>query len=88
VADIIEANLEEFALVETITDQLIMQYASKNLNPVTMKLGGKSPNIFFNSVMDADDAFLDKVIERAVLFDFNQGEVYLSFSIISSRGSL
>ena len=88
VADIIEANLEEFALVETITGQLIMQYASKNLNPVTMKLGGKSPNIFFNSVMDADDAFLDKVIERAVIFDFNQGEVYLSFSIISSRGSL
>ena len=75
VADIIEANLEEFALVETITGQLIMQYASKNLNPVTMELGGKSPNIFFNSVMDADDAFLDKAIEGAVLFAFNQGEV-------------
>ena len=45
---------------ETTTGQLIMQYASKNLNPVTMELGGKSPNIFFNSVMDEDDTFLDK----------------------------
>ncbi|CAI8217602.1 MAG: aldehyde dehydrogenase [Flavobacteriaceae bacterium] len=60
---------------ETTTGQLIMQYASKNLNPVTMELGGKSPNIFFNSVMDQDDAFLDKAIEGAVLFAFNQGEV-------------
>ncbi len=60
---------------ETTTGQLIMQYASKNLNPVTMELGGKSPNIFFNSVMDEDDAFLDKAIEGAVLFAFNQGEV-------------
>lgn len=60
---------------ETTTGQLIMQYASKNLNPVTMELGGKSPNIFFNSVMDEDDAYLDKAIEGAVLFAFNQGEV-------------
>ncbi|WP_268225461.1 aldehyde dehydrogenase family protein [Sinomicrobium oceani] len=60
---------------ETTTGQLIMQYASKNLNPVTMELGGKSPNIFFNSVMDADDDYLDKAIEGAVLFAFNQGEV-------------
>lgn len=60
---------------ETTTGQLIMQYASKNLNPVTMELGGKSPNIFFNSVMDHDDDFLDKCIEGAVLFAFNQGEV-------------
>ena len=60
---------------ETTTGQLIMQYASKNLNPVTMELGGKSPNIFFSSVMDKDDAFLDKAIEGAVLFAFNQGEV-------------
>ena len=60
---------------ETTTGQLIMQYASKNLNPVTMELGGKSPNIFFNSVMDSDDAYLDKAIEGAVLFAFNQGEV-------------
>ncbi len=60
---------------ETTTGQLIMQYASKNLIPVTMELGGKSPNIFFNSVMDHDDAFLDKCVEGAVLFAFNQGEV-------------
>lgn len=60
---------------ETTTGQLIMQYASKNLNPVTMELGGKSPNIFFNSIMDHDDDFLDKCIEGAVLFAFNQGEV-------------
>jgi aldehyde dehydrogenase len=60
---------------ETTTGQLIMQYASKNLNPVTMELGGKSPNLFFNSIMDHDDDFLDKCIEGAVLFAFNQGEV-------------
>ncbi|MDD3356356.1 MAG: aldehyde dehydrogenase family protein [Dysgonamonadaceae bacterium] len=60
---------------ETTTGQLIMQYASKNVNPVTMELGGKCPNIFFNSVMDEDDAFLDKAIEGAVSFAFNKGEV-------------
>ena len=60
---------------ETTTGQLIMQYASKNLNPVTVELGGKSPNIFFNSVMDHDDDYLDKAVEGAVLFAFNQGEV-------------
>ncbi|MDR9401306.1 MAG: aldehyde dehydrogenase family protein [Psychroflexus sp.] len=60
---------------ETTTGQLIMQYASKNLNPVTMELGGKSPNIFFNSVMDEDDDFLDKCVEGAVMFALNQGEV-------------
>ncbi|NJY61783.1 aldehyde dehydrogenase [Salinimicrobium sp. CDJ15-81-2] len=60
---------------ETTTGQLIMQYASKNLHPVTMELGGKSPNVFFSSIMDHDDEFLDKCIEGAVLFAFNQGEV-------------
>lgn len=60
---------------ETTTGQLIIQYASKNLNPVTLELGGKSPNIFFSSVMDHDDEYLDKAIEGAVLFAFNQGEV-------------
>lgn len=67
---------------ETTTGQLIMQYASKNLNPVTMELGGKSPNIFFNSVMDEDDAFFDKCLEGAVMFAFNQGEVCTSPSRI------
>ncbi|WP_339701921.1 aldehyde dehydrogenase family protein [uncultured Marixanthomonas sp.] len=60
---------------ETTTGQLIMQYASKNIIPVTLELGGKSPNIFFKSIMDEDDDFLDKAIEGAVLFAFNQGEV-------------
>jgi len=60
---------------ETTTGRLIMQYASENLIPVTMELGGKSPNIFFSSVMDADDEFFDKAIEGAVMFALNQGEV-------------
>jgi aldehyde dehydrogenase len=60
---------------ETTTGRLIMQYASENLIPVTMELGGKSPNIFFQSVADADDAFFDKAIEGAVMFALNQGEV-------------
>lgn len=60
---------------ETTTGRLIMQYASENLIPVTLELGGKSPNIFFNSVMDADDAFFDKCLEGAALFALNQGEV-------------
>ncbi|HTJ15083.1 MAG TPA: aldehyde dehydrogenase family protein [Dinghuibacter sp.] len=60
---------------ETTTGRLIMQYASENLVPVTMELGGKSPNVFFPSVMDEDDDFLDKAIEGAVLFALNQGEV-------------
>jgi len=48
---------------ETTTGRLIMQYASENIIPVTLELGGKSPNIFFNDVMDADDAFFDKCLE-------------------------
>jgi aldehyde dehydrogenase len=60
---------------ETTTGRLIMQYASENLIPVTMELGGKSPNIFFESVADKDDEFFDKAIEGAVLFALNQGEV-------------
>ncbi|MFM1998695.1 MAG: hypothetical protein RL204_642 [Bacteroidota bacterium] len=60
---------------ETTTGRLIMQYASENLIPVTMELGGKSPNIFFESVADHDDDFFDKAVEGAVLFALNQGEV-------------
>lgn len=60
---------------ETTTGRLIMQYASENLVPVTMELGGKSPNIFFESVTAADDAFFDKAVEGAVMFALNQGEV-------------
>ena len=60
---------------ETTTGRLIMQYASENLIPVTMELGGKSPNIFFKSVAEADDEFFDKAVEGAVMFALNQGEV-------------
>ncbi|RKZ38364.1 MAG: aldehyde dehydrogenase [Gammaproteobacteria bacterium] len=60
---------------ETTTGRLIMQYAAENIIPVTLELGGKSPNIFFESVMAENDNFLDKAIEGLVLFAFNQGEV-------------
>ncbi|WP_230655891.1 acetaldehyde dehydrogenase ExaC [Psychrobacter sp. I-STPA10] len=60
---------------ETTTGRLIMQYASENIIPVTLELGGKSPNIFFEDVMDADDDYLDKAIEGLVMFALNQGEV-------------
>jgi aldehyde dehydrogenase len=60
---------------ETTTGRLIMQYASQNLIPVTLELGGKSPNIFFEDVMAKDDAFLDKAMEGFVMFALNQGEV-------------
>jgi aldehyde dehydrogenase len=59
----------------TVTGRKIMEAATVNLIPVTLELGGKSPNIFFSDVMAADDAFLDKAIEGFVLFAFNQGEV-------------
>ncbi|MAZ22515.1 aldehyde dehydrogenase [Roseovarius sp.] len=59
----------------TQTGRQIMQYATENLIPVTLELGGKSPNIFFSDVMAKDDAFLDKAVEGFVLFAFNQGEV-------------
>jgi aldehyde dehydrogenase len=60
---------------ETTTGRLIMQYASENLLPVTLELGGKSPNVFFADVMEADDAFFDKALEGFTLFALNQGEV-------------
>ena len=60
---------------ETTTGRLIMQYASENLNPVTLELGGKSANIFMADVMEADDAFFDKALEGFTMFALNQGEV-------------
>jgi len=60
---------------ETVTGRLIMSYAAQNLIPSTTELGGKSPNIFFEDVMAADDAFLDKAVEGLVLYAFNKGEV-------------
>ncbi|MGZ3532115.1 MAG: aldehyde dehydrogenase [Vulcanimicrobiaceae bacterium] len=60
---------------ETTTGRLIMQYASQNLIPVTLELGGKSPNIFFADVMAQDDDFFDKTLEGFTMFALNQGEV-------------
>ena len=60
---------------ETTTGRLISQYASQNLIPVTLELGGKSPNIFFDDVVREDDDFFDKAVEGFVLFALNQGEV-------------
>ncbi|WP_282603823.1 aldehyde dehydrogenase [Paracoccus sp. PARArs4] len=60
---------------ETTTGRMIMQYASENLIPVTLELGGKSPNVFFEDVCREDDDFLDKAIEGFVMFALNQGEV-------------
>ncbi|MBN9754800.1 Aldehyde dehydrogenase [Pseudonocardia sp. Ae406_Ps2] len=60
---------------ETTTGRLIMQYASENLIPVTLELGGKSPNIFFDDVASQQDAFYDKALEGFAMFALNQGEV-------------
>ena len=60
---------------ETTTGRLIMQYASENLIPVTLELGGKSPNVFFEDVMREDDAYFDKALEGFAMFALNQGEV-------------
>jgi aldehyde dehydrogenase len=60
---------------ETSTGRLIMQYATESIIPVTLELGGKSPNIFFEDVMREDDAYFDKCIEGFVMFALNQGEV-------------
>ena len=60
---------------ETTTGRLIMQYAAQNLIPVTLELGGKSPNIFFADVCAKDDAFFDKALEGFAMFALNQGEV-------------
>ena len=60
---------------ETTTGRLIMQYASQNLIPVTLELGGKSPNIFFADVAQENDAFYDKALEGFNMFALNQGEV-------------
>src|SRR5574343_2065738 len=58
----------------TQVGQLIMQYATENIIPVTLELGGKSPNIFFEDVMDQEDDFLDKALEGFAMFALNQGD--------------
>jgi aldehyde dehydrogenase len=60
---------------ETTTGRLIMQYASENIIPVTLELGGKSPNIFMENIMNERDSFYDKCLEGFALFALNQGEV-------------
>ena len=60
---------------ETTTGRLIMQYATQNIIPVTLELGGKSPNVLFEDVMARDDSYLDKTLEGFAMFAFNQGEV-------------
>ena len=59
----------------TAVGQQIMQYATENIIPVTLELGGKSPNIFFEDIMDKDDEFLDKALEGFAMFALNQGEI-------------
>lgn len=59
----------------TAVGRQIMQYATENIIPVTLELGGKSPNVFFEDVMDKDDAYLDKAIEGMVMFALNSGEI-------------
>src|SRR5690625_1268873 len=59
----------------TAVGRSIMEYATKNIIPVTLELGGKSPNIFFEDAMDADDDYLDKAVEGYVLFALNSGEI-------------
>jgi len=63
---------------ETTTGRLIMQYAADNIIPVTLELGGKSPNVFFRDIADHDDAFYDKCLEGFNMFALNQGEVCTS----------
>ena len=60
---------------ETTTGSIIMKAAADNLVPVTLELGGKSPNLFFDDIMDADDAFREKAVEGFSMFALNQGEV-------------
>jgi aldehyde dehydrogenase len=60
---------------ETTTGRLIMQYASENIIPVTLELGGKSPNVFFADVLREDDEYFDKALEGFAMFALNQGEV-------------
>jgi len=73
---------------ETTTGRLIMQYASQNLIPVTLELGGKSPNIFFGDVASARDDFYDKALEGFTMFALNQGEVCTCPSRALIQGSM
>ena len=73
---------------ETTTGRLIMQYASANLIPVSLELGGKSPNLFFADVAAEQDAFYDKALEGFAMFALNQGEVCTCPSRALIQGSI
>ncbi|WP_250481005.1 aldehyde dehydrogenase family protein [Caballeronia sp. GAOx1] len=73
---------------ETSTGRLIMQYASQNLIPVTLELGGKSPNIFFDDVLSSEDSFFEKALEGFAMFALNQGEVCTSPSRVLVQESI
>ena len=60
---------------ETTTGRLILQYSSENLIPVTLELGGKSPNIYFNDIMEGTDEYVSRCVEGFLHAYFNQGEV-------------
>ena len=66
----------------TETGRKVMHNAAENIIPLTLELGGKSPNVFFSSVADQDDNFFDKAIEGALMFALNQGEICTSPSRI------
>ncbi|MGI9281882.1 MAG: acetaldehyde dehydrogenase ExaC [Endozoicomonas sp.] len=53
----------------------ILKFAAENIIPSTVELGGKSPNIYFEDVMNHEDEYLSKCVEGTVLAFFNQGEV-------------
>ncbi|WP_295517785.1 aldehyde dehydrogenase family protein [uncultured Pseudomonas sp.] len=53
----------------------ILSCAAKNIIPSTVELGGKSPNIYFEDIMQAEPSFIEKAAEGLVLGFFNQGEV-------------
>ncbi|MEQ1451175.1 aldehyde dehydrogenase family protein, partial [Acinetobacter lwoffii] len=59
----------------TAVGQMIMQYATENIIPVTLELGGKSPNLFFADILDQEDDYLDKALEGFAMFALNQGEI-------------
>ncbi|WP_139102660.1 aldehyde dehydrogenase family protein, partial [Acinetobacter baumannii] len=61
--------------VSTQAGQMVMQYATENIIPVTLEVGGKSPNLFFEDIMDKEDDFLEKTLEGFAMFALNQGEV-------------
>ena len=59
----------------TPVGHLILGNAAKNLIPSTVELGGNSPNIYFEDIMQQESDYIDKCAEGLLLGFFNQGEV-------------